>query len=98
MLNILPVAINPGSFQEMAPLLALFLWENENHNTGVRKILEADKSELLFGGRVSFWFSPLETERDPMWFLPGGRSSPALFIKYSSSNVISAEESGSRLA
>lgn len=65
-LNMLPVAINPGSFQEMAPLLALFLWKNENHNIGIRKILETDKSELSFGGRVSFWFSPPETERDPV--------------------------------
>lgn len=69
-LNMLPVAINPGSFQEMAPLLALFFWKNENHNIGIRKILETDKSELLFGGRVSFWFSPPETERDPVWFYP----------------------------
>lgn len=54
----------------MAPLLAMFLWKNENHNIGIRKILETDKSELLFGGRVSFWFSPPETERDPVWFYP----------------------------
>lgn len=69
-LNTLPVAINPGTFREMAPLLAMFLWKNENHNIGIRKILEIDKSELLFGGRVSFWFSPPETERGPVWFYP----------------------------
>jgi len=69
-LNMLPVAINPGTFQEMAPLLAMFLWKNENHNIGIRKILEIDKSKLLFGGRVSFWFSPPETERGPVWFYP----------------------------
>lgn len=51
----------------MAPLLAMFLWKNENHNIGIRK---TDKSDLLFGGRVSFWFSPPETERDPVWFYP----------------------------
>lgn len=50
----LPVAINCGAFQEMAPLLAAFLWKNENHNIGIRKILEIDKSEPLFGGRVLF--------------------------------------------
>lgn len=53
-LNMLPVAINRGAFQEMAPLLAAFLWKNENHNIGIRKVLEIDKSELLFGGRVLF--------------------------------------------
>lgn len=47
-----PVAINPGSFQEMAPSLTLFLWKNKNHNIGVRKILDTDKSQLLFGGTV----------------------------------------------
>lgn len=45
----------------------MFLWKNENHNIGIRK---TDKSDLLFGGRVSFWFSPPETERDPVWFYP----------------------------
>lgn len=54
----------------MAPLLAMFLWKNENHNIGIRKILEIDKSKLLFGGRVLFWFSPPETERGPVWFYP----------------------------
>lgn len=75
------VAINPGTFQEMVPLLALFPWKNENHNIGIRKILEIDKSKLLFGGRLWFWFSPPETERGPVWFSPRGSSSPALFIK-----------------
>lgn len=69
-LNTLPVAVNRGAFQEMGPLLAMFLWKNENHNIGIRKILEIDKSELLFGGRVLFWFSPPETERGLVWFYP----------------------------
>lgn len=64
------VAINPGTFQEMVPLLALCLWKNENYNIGIRKILEIDKSKLLFGGRLWFWFSPPETERGPVWFYP----------------------------
>lgn len=64
------VAINPGTCQEMAPLLALCLWKNKNYNIGVRKILEIDKSKLLFGGRLWFWFSPPETERGPVWFYP----------------------------
>lgn len=54
----------------MFPLLALCLWKNENYNIGIRKILEIDKSKLLFGGRLWFWFSPPETERGPVWFYP----------------------------
>lgn len=80
--NVLPAAVNPGTFQEMAPLLAMFLWKTKNHNTGIRHILETDKRQVLFGDSVSFGSHLLKLKEALWWLYPEEAQAQPCLLKW----------------